>query len=195
MLVTNTRSSILLATCLLAPVACDDDPDVDDASEDSTGATVDEADPATLADCNEADFEAPFFMGPAFDPTSGVLLEPLPDGHIIATTAGWSKLDQASGELLGEHSNFVIMDIFQHEGLLGATFGLSETCGAARTLSIWRDEAALMGFVTGTVHATAISEAISSTRAWETTHWTDAAAADVPTWDDARARLASVRGD
>lgn len=34
---------------------------------------------------------------------------------------------------------------------------LAEACGSARTLTIWRDEAALMGFVFGPVHAAAMT--------------------------------------
>lgn len=160
---------------------------------ESTGEPDEETDVAVLAACVETDFEYPPFMGPAFDPETGALVEPLPEGHVVATTAGWSQLNEASQQLLSDHSERSIEDLFTRDGLLGATFGGSGSCGAARTLTIWRDEASLMAFVAGPVHMTAIREALHATRAWETTHWTGSAGAEAPSWDDARARLAAVR--
>jgi len=180
---------------LFCAAACDPNRNDDAGDADaSTGEVADEeTDLAVLAACDENDLNTPPFMGPAFDPETGALLEPLPEGHIVATTAGWSRADEAARQLLGDHSNLVIVDLMTHEGLLGATFGESEGCGSARTLTIWRDEASLVKFAAGPVHVTAIREALDATRAWETTHWTGVAGAEAPTWDEARARLAAVR--
>lgn len=165
--------------------------------EDDPAAVVPEADPddpAVLADCDESDFQAPPFMGAGFDPETGLLLEPLPATFLVATTVGWSKADGDHPQVVQDYSTRVIEEeLFVHEGLIGATFGLSESCGSARTLTLWRDEASLTEFVTSPIHSEAMQVALPSTRAWETTHWTESGASEPPGWDDARSALEAAR--
>lgn len=164
-------------------------------SDDGTTATPTTGEPAPtvaeLARCDEVDLPPVFFMGPAFDPETGALLAPLPLPHIVATTVGWHTPEQRGP--LDEQTTPVIMDVFTHEGLLGASFGVSDACGSARTLTLWRDEAARMKFVFGAVHSNAIKNGLQHTRGSETTHWTEATSDQPPTWAQARARLDEQR--
>ena len=145
---------------------------------------------AELAACDESDLEVIPFMGPAFD-EEGALIAPLPAPHIVATTAGWHTPDNE--EALNRHTLPVMMDVFAHEGLLGASFAVSERCGSARTLTLWRDEAARMKFVFGAVHGDAIKNGLKYTRGWETTHYTARGATEPPSWGALRAQLDGVR--
>lgn len=148
---------------------------------------------AELADCDEVDIQTIPFQGPAFDPETGALLEPLPIPHIVATTSGWHGPDLEQAKLLNEQTKPVVMDVFGHEGLLGASFGYSAACSNARTLSLWRDEASLMKFVFGAAHSNGIKNGLQYAIGWENTHWTETTRDQPPTWEQARARLDARR--
>ena len=145
-----------------------------------------------LASCDEADLEILPFMGPAFDPETGELLAPLPQPHVVATTVGWVASPE-EWELVGPQTMSAMEDVFQREGLLGASFGMSSECGAARTITLWRDEAALMAFVLGDAHAAAIQNGLQHTIGWETTHWSETTSDEPPTWDLVRTKLDQAR--
>ena len=187
---------VLLGATL--PACSDDSEQADDdgpldtsggADTSSTGAEP--VDVGELASCPEDDLMVQAFAGPAFDPETGELVEPLPASYVVATTVGWPNAD--GYELLGMQTNLVVGDLFTRDGLLGASFGMSESCGSARTISLWRDEAAMMQFVIGDAHTTAIQTALPATRAWETTHWTETETTAPPTWERARAQLDAAR--
>lgn len=144
-----------------------------------------------LAACPEDDFAPTPFMGPAFD-EAGQPIEALPTPHIVATTAGWARPEPEHQEALGAASGAVSEAVFASPGLLGVSFGGSEACGTARTLSLWTDEAALMAFVTGEAHRSAMPIVPRATLGWETTHWTETSPAPT-TWQQARSALAEAR--
>jgi len=145
---------------------------------------------AELAACDESDMQIVPFMGPAFD-ESGALVAPLPLPHIVATTTGWHTPEQR--ESLEAETQAPTMDVFTHDGLLGASFAWSDKCGSARTITLWRDDASRKKFVFGQVHSAAIKNGLKHTSGWETTNWNETAADKPPTWDDVRARLEAVR--
>lgn len=160
---------------------------------DETG-TEPPADPfVELSKCEELDFEGTPMMGPAFDPETGALLAPLEPPFVVATTVGWAKDDAASQEILSEHSNAVVEDVFQYDGLLGASFGGSEACGNARTLTLWADSRSLAAFVFGRVHAAAIDAGRPEVKAWATTHWTETESTEPPSWEEAVQRIIDAR--
>ena len=185
----STLHSALL-TALLAPalVGCDARP------EDDTPDAAPDAAPSlqTLAACPEDDFAPTPFAGPAFDPETGLPLGPLPTPHIVATTAGWARPEPEHQEALGQASGAVSAAVFESPGLLGVSFGGSQACGTARTLSLWADEAALMAFVLGDAHRQAMPIVPRATLGWETTHWTEQSTAPT-TWQRAREALAEAR--
>ncbi|MEM6995140.1 MAG: hypothetical protein AAF721_31800 [Myxococcota bacterium] len=160
---------------------------------DSTGAPVDPF--VELSACDETDFEPTPFIGPAFDPETGTLLEPLEPPFVVASTVGWARPEPEHLDALGMHSGLVSEDVFAHEGLLGASFGGSEVCGSARTITLWRDEAAMMGFVFGEAHAAAMTIVPASVRAWGATHWTETTATEPPTWETAASRIIADHTD
>lgn len=147
---------------------------------------------AELADCDESDLQTIPFQGPYFD-DAGMLTEPFPTSYIVATTSGWAKQDPEIIMEIQAHNMDVMQDVFARDGMYGAGFAWSDECGSSRTLSFWRDEEALMEFVFGSPHVEAIGIMNRSTHGWETTHWTEAMGAELPTFDDARSRLDDLR--
>ena len=188
-----SHTALLLALAWSACAATPADTTAGSSGDDTIGHPTTDA-PATVAElaaCDELDLDPLFFMGPVFDPETGALVAPLPLPHIVATTAGWHTPEQLMP--LSEQTTPVISNVFTHEGLLGASFGLSDACGSARTLTLWRDEAARMKFVFGQVHGAAIMNGLQHTIGWETTHWTETASKQPPTWEQAKQRLAAAR--
>ena len=153
--------------------------------------TQEPEDTATLAACDEADFGSAPFQGPYFD-EAGQLTMALPETYVVATTAGWPIPTEEHTGKFDEHMGPIVEELPTHEGLLGVTMGGSDVCGSARTLSLWRDEAALMGFVFGDAHTAAMGITYTSMRGWETTHWNETSA-EAPSWMDAKAKLDQVR--
>lgn len=182
----STLSIPLAVTLVLFAMSCADEP-----TPNADDAPVDDESTATLAACNEADFEAAPFQGPYFD-EAGQLMMPLPESYVVATTAGWVKSGEQYTSKFDDHMGPVIEDVSQRDGMIGLTMGMSEQCGSARTLSVWRDEAALYEFVFGDAHGAAMGIVGDSMRGWETTHWTESST-DAPTWQSAKAKLDDVR--
>jgi hypothetical protein len=109
-------------------------------------------------------------LGPAGDPATWV---PLPPEAIVATTylplqgteASMAAFDGAMGPIIDEL-------MAPAAGLLGLSFLSSAACGDVRTLTVWADEAAMMGFVVGPAHAAAMARTSDISRGGEQTdHW------------------------
>jgi hypothetical protein len=179
----------LYYVCALLGAACTGEPE---GSADPDPSEPGQPDPATLDDCLEPDMNVLPWTGAHFHPETFELVQPLPDTYLVATTAGWTGETEEDEEILGEYSNLVVGDLFTRAGLIGATLGSSELCFSGRTLTMWTDEESLLEFVTGEAHSEAITQALSHTRAWETTHWTETSA-EPPTWEIARAKLEAAR--
>jgi heme-degrading monooxygenase HmoA len=146
---------------------------------------------AELADCDEDDAQIYPFQGPAFN-ADGELVEALPEGHIVATTAGWAIQDDEIKEKLIARNQLMIGEVLGTEGLLGVSFLQSDKCGASRTLSAWRDEESLYTFVLGKNHAEAMGMVNEVAHGWETTHWTEDST-EAPSFAQARKKLAAER--
>ncbi len=192
--------SHFLLVLAAASIACSDDADANgessgpgDSGADTSSTGDAPVDVDMLAACPEDDLGVQPWAGPAFDPMTGELVAPLPLPHVVATTVGWPEPENF--EALDGYTATVVGDVFQRPGLLGATFGFSESCGSARTLTLWADEASMMEFVVGDAHSDAIANALGFNKAWETTHWSETADDQAPTWDRARDELDAVRVD
>jgi len=180
----NSLTTFRIGTAAILLTACSDPND---------GESPEEMPPvAELANCNESDLQTIPFQGPFFD-DAGVLTEPFPTSYIVATTAGWAKQDPEIIMDIQAHNMDVMMDVFARDGMYGAGFAWSDACGSSRTLSFWRDEAALMEFVFGSPHVEAIGIMNRSTHGWETVHWTEEMGAELPTFDEARIHLDETR--
>lgn len=183
--------NLIHSLALIVPIALAVGCASNDSSSSDDDPTETPEDTATLAACDEADFGFAPYQGSHFD-EAGALVMDLPDSYVVATTAGWPIPEEEHTAQFDMHMGPILAELPTHEGLLGVTMGNSEACGSARTLSLWRDEEALMGFVFGEAHGAAMGITYSSMRGWETTHW-NASSAAAPTWEDARAKLDEVR--
>ena len=150
-----------------------------------------------IADCVPGDLEVLLpWTGPAFDPDTHELLAPLPDGYVEAAVTGWRLRSEEADQLRVEHGQIVAADVFTREGLLGFQGVQSDECDIAMSHTLWKDEASMFAFVAGKPHATAMSLAAKMHRASAGAHWTGAARADAPTWQEGVDRLvAEVRAE
>lgn len=129
------------------------------------------------------------WTGPAFDPATGVLLAPLPAGHVEAVVNGWPDPADAAVALRMERGAELAADVFARDGLLGFQGVESRECGISMSHTLWRDEAAMVAFVTAAPHATAMADADAMLLESAGAHWTGDARTVAPTWQDGVARL------
>jgi heme-degrading monooxygenase HmoA len=152
--------------------------------------------PATLqefAGGDESDLNvvAPW-AGPAVDPETGLLREPIRGRHLVATSVGWPKPGHEPVAI--ELNEAILRELYTRPGLLAVSLAISENnFNSTRSLSIWQDEAALAGFMKSKPHIAAARRVRELMFDWEGTHWTVEETAEFPTWDEARARLDAVR--
>ncbi|MEU0580180.1 DUF3291 domain-containing protein [Streptomyces griseoincarnatus] len=152
--------------------------------------------PTTLqefADGDESDLNmvAPW-TGPAVDPDTGLLREPLRGRHLIATSVGWPKPGHEPVAI--QLNEAILKELYVRPGLLAVSLAVSEkNFNSTRSLSIWEDEAALRGFMRSEPHMAAARRVKELMFDWEGAHWTSEETAELPTFEEARARLAAVR--
>ncbi|MET8578130.1 DUF3291 domain-containing protein [Streptomyces sp. NPDC005012] len=153
--------------------------------------------PATLqefAGGDESDLNvvAPW-AGPAVDPETGLLREPIRGRHLVATSVGWPKPGHEPVAI--ELNEAILRELYTRPGLLAVSLAISENnFNSTRSLSIWQDEAALAGFMKSKPHIAAARRVRELMFDWEGTHWTVEETAEFPTWEESRARLDAVRG-
>lgn len=129
-----------------------------------------EAPAAERTDCVEADFAGAPLAGPGF--ADGVYTGPT-DAPLVASSTVLYLLDRPDAgprfeALMGE----VSAELMRSEGLLGVALGGSQLCGAYRTLALWRDTEAMMGFVSSDAHLQAMVAARElADRGTRTVHW------------------------
>lgn len=189
-----THRSLLIACLLLA--ACSSD-------EGSSTPTPDPVEPpgCERTDALEADFATGtaagptplgFWMGPGADPATGALAEPDAAGYVVATTR--LNLRAGSDELFGQHIGAISAQLAQQPGFVALQVGSSPRCGVARTLSVWRDEESLYGFVASGAHKAAIDDTARLSRGLSnTTHFAAARAAEA-SWSSAARAIARDDG-
>lgn len=142
-----------------------------------------------LAVCTPSDQATLPWQGPAFDPETGALLEPLPAGHVEAVVTGWRIYEPEAAALRTEHATHVAADVFTRDGLLGFEALESTQCDISMSHTLWRDEASLFAFVTATPHTTAMTSGSRMHHAFAGAHWTGEARATAPTWKEGIDRL------
>lgn len=166
-----TTSALALA---LALTACGDD------------TAADYAPPEEVA-CVESDLDAAPLAGPGF--TDGVYTGPTDRPLIASSTVLFLDDSPEKGARFQELMYGMVPDLMTHDGLLGLAFASSERCGANRTLALWRDEAAMMAFVTSAGHLAAMSAAGEvAAPGSRTVHWTLDPATEALTWEAGLAR-------
>lgn len=93
-----------------------------------------------------------------------------PGQYLVGTT--YLQLEPDKAERVNELVGPVLADLDERDGLLAMALGTSRSCGAARTLTVWRDEAAVFEFVVGVPHARAMQEIDDVSRGGSVaTHW------------------------
>jgi hypothetical protein len=97
----------------------------------------------------------------------------VPPGSIVSTTYLRLKLDDPSLRRFSELTDPVVAAFMAADGMLAASIANSRQCALARTLAVWRDEAAMMKFVTSAEHMAAVAGIHEVSRGGSiTTHWT-----------------------
>lgn len=219
-----TNITALICTALLGITACtsDDSDNATGASDgDSTGAdegaaSTGNADDSSgtastsggdpFVDCDRGTLETDLvaqdaqgnivpvtWVGPGVDPATGALVD---DGstYVVSSTYLAMRPDADAQQAFGEAIAPIPDALFSNPGLVAVQLGSSMQCATARTFTVWRDETAMMEFVTSDAHAAAISRTPEISRGTSLViHWSGAAAGEI-TWEDAIARLASDEG-
>ncbi|MFP2927477.1 antibiotic biosynthesis monooxygenase family protein [Pyxidicoccus sp. 3LG] len=146
-----------------------------------------------LADCTrdrmEADLQDTPLAGAAVR-ADGTLE---PGRYIVSSTYLRLRPEPAAlarfQELMGPISD----SLRTQQGLVALQVASSERCGTARTLSVWRDEAAMYAFVTGSAHQAAVSSVREVSRGGSiVTHWADDERG--ATWSKAAGQLGADPG-
>lgn len=169
---------------LTALTACDDDQQTVDYVDAG-------AETPRRSDCVETDFTAQPLQGPAFTDGrySGATEAPLVASSTVLYLADRPGAPQRFEELMLD----IRPELAAADGLLGVAFGSSMSCGAYRTLALWRDPAAMMAFVGTGAHLAAMSAAGEvADRDTRTVHWTFDPAGAPLTWEEGMTRTAAA---
>lgn len=137
------RLSLAMTTVLF--VGCGSD-----TTDDGCSATALEADSVIVIGVGSA-------MGPASWPQ-------LPPTAVVAQTYLRLQSTAESRTTFDELNNAIIPELTAAPGLMGVSIRSSAACNTARTLTVWQDEAAMMGFVAGPAHSNAIASVGSVSR-------------------------------
>lgn len=146
-----------LSTLFALAVACGDDSSPDKpSSTDASQVVESDAGNDLFPGCSrgtmEDDFQAAPLMGP------GVQNGVLPKGeYLISTTYLQLRQDATAQSKFNDLMQPLVADLMTRSDLVAVSLGTSASCGTARTLSVWRDDAAMMGFVAGPAHRAAMS--------------------------------------
>jgi hypothetical protein len=186
---------VLLVSFAVACSAADDDGAEQVVTErDNLGGADDTPEATTSAPASatcergalETDFRAAPLAGAGVD-SSGLRA----GEYIVSST--YLQLKPDAQQTLEGLLQPVLEDLQTRDGLLALSLGQSEACGALRTLAVWRDDAAMIAFVTSPAHTSAMSRVTDVSRGGSVvTHWLgDATSA---TWEAAAQELGSVEG-
>jgi quinol monooxygenase YgiN len=142
-----------------------------------------------LADCTrdrmEADLQASPLAGSAVR-EDGTLA---PGRYIVSSTYLKLRPEPQALARFQELMGPISQSLRAQEGLVALRLASSERCGTARTLSVWKDEAAMYVFVTGSAHQAAVTSVREVSRGGSiVTHWEDDERG--ASWEQAALRLA-----
>jgi hypothetical protein len=173
-----------------APAESSDSGDEDSSEvggdDSSTGVDVD-----ALWECeDEMVADVRVLVGPGYDAAMGGLLEPLQGTYTVSTTKAWVTMEQQAAFL--EMSDLVTAELEATPGMVAYGLGIEPSCGFFRTLSIYRSQEDMFGFVFSDAHSEAISRAGELTTTGKTTSWELSADEFPPTWAMADEKLTNV---
>ena len=188
----NAHAKMLICLCFLGLAACDDGGNAEatdaaptlDAAPIAADAAVDTGPDlaeliAAQRACEAETLVPPDLAGPGMDTP--------PDGPVIASaTVLYLNPGPASRAKFNEVIGPIAVTLSTADGLLGMALTYDERCGVARTFTVWRDRAAMYGFVGSEAHVAAINaQAIIGLPASAVTSWAVAPEDFPPTWAEA----------
>lgn len=198
----------LMATLTLVTACADDTPSADGAgaSGGAGGSTATTGGDSFPADCQAGSVEEDLsgaspnltptelvWMGPGVDSATGELM-PQEGTLIVSTTYLRLQPTEEARARFGELMNPLLGDLFGNPELVAVQLGMSERCGSARTLSVWRSVEGMFTFVTSDSHANAAAAVGDVSRGGSVvTHW-EAASVDGIGWEEAVVQAAAVDG-
>jgi len=199
-----TQLSFMPLAASLALLACGSDDDTtsdlsanealtsdDTTPDDDTTPANDPSEPATPpASCARGTLEPDFTSAPLAG--AAVDADGLRPGQYIVSST-YLQLNPDARATFDQLIGPVLADLETRDGLLALSLGQSEACVALRTLAVWRDDAAMIAFVTSPAHTAAMTRVTDISRGGSVvTHWTgDATSA---TWTVAAEELAASDG-
>lgn len=140
----------------------------------------------------EDDFQVSQDMGPQGDPANWPAFPP---GAIVSTTYLKMKDTPEAQAAFGESVGPIQAEFMAGmPGLMGLSFAGSESCGTARTLSVWATEEDMMNFVTGPAHSAAIGRIGEISRGGSLTMSWTAEELGVVSWEGVVGALAAHGG-
>lgn len=115
-----------------------------------------------------------------------------PGEYTVSSTYIQIQDDDAAAKKFQEVMAGMSPILSSHDGLLAYQFATSEYCGSARTLAVWRDEAAMFAFVASAAHRKAMTATPQISRGGSVTHWAGNAAS--VTWENGLGKLSEADG-
>ncbi|TNE52473.1 MAG: hypothetical protein EP343_00400 [Deltaproteobacteria bacterium] len=145
-----------------------------------------------LTECADNTTSPSPFFGPWT--AQGALKTTAPEGEYFQVSTHM-KVRMQSEKAVEEFQR--IMDMIQkalpqQKGLLASSFYFSQSCGYARTLTIWQDYESMVRFVNSSAHAEAMANASVIASHFRTTHWKGNPQQWPVTWDKAVKALLPV---
>jgi len=144
-----------------------------------------------LTDCEETDLPAvPGFFGSAVE--TGKLTKKPGKAYMVVATHFLMSTKPNAEEIFQNLMNKVQPAIQKADGLLGASLTFSHKCKYGRTLTVWKDEASMMKFVTTGAHGEAVKKTGDIASHFRTVHWQEQPADWPPTWKKSKEKLAEI---
>jgi quinol monooxygenase YgiN len=157
-----------------------------------SGSTGDPIDIDALYACEDPDLIVVRpLSGPGIDPETG-LLEPLEPSYVASATIIMLEPDDDSQREFQMLNAAVVEALEQSDGMVGYGLAFEPNCGFGRTVSLWRNEAAMYAFVGSNAHAQAIARAGAISITGKTTSWEVTAKEAAFSWETAREELGKV---
>lgn len=151
-------------------------------------------DPACRADALEPDimYAAPL-AGPGVAEDGTIAAPAAGKRYAISSTYLRQKRDEPSQKRFQTLMAPMAMQLSSQPGLVALQLSFSEKCLSARTLTVWQDEAAMVGFVMSDSHQAAIAAIGDVSRGGSIAlHWLGSE--QDATWDKATAKLGAHAG-
>ena len=142
----------------------------DTTSADDTSSTDELSEAVTPpASCQRGTLEPDFAAVPLAG--AGVDESGLRAGQYIVSST-YLQLNPDARHTFDQLIGPVLEDLQTRDGLLALSLGQSEACVALRTLAVWRDDAAMIAFVTSPAHTAAMAGVTDVSRGGSVvTHW------------------------